>query len=257
MENTSQSGITGSNAPYITGLTTTYAYTTNYSTNYHPSLPNYLDIVSGTNQGVTSDGTPASGGGTIPAINAKHLGDQLDTASITWRMYAEDAGKPCNLKDSGNYATKHVPFLFFSDITATCADRVVDYATQFPTDLVAPRRFSMISPNLCNDMHGGTASCLIGSVATGDTWLKNNAGPIITKLGPTDVLFIVWDEETGSTGTAPILCIPIGPLVKGGTKSAKAYTHESLLRTIEEGFGITTYLANAASVPSAMNDVWK
>jgi hypothetical protein len=256
MENTSQSAITASNAPYITGLTTTYAYTTNYSTNYHPSLPNYLDIVSGTNQGITSDGTPA----TLGNIAAKHLGDQLDAAQISWREYGEDMGGPCVTKDSGNYATKHIPFLFFKDITATpatCQDRVVDYATQFATDLVAPRRFSMISPNLCNDMHGGTASCLLGSVTTGDTWLKANAGPIVTKLGPTDVLFIVWDEETGSTGTAPILLIPIGPLVKGGTKSVKAYTHESLLRTIEEGFGITTYLANAMSVPSAINDVWK
>jgi hypothetical protein len=67
----------------------------------------------------------------------------------------------------------------------------------------------------------------------------------------------VWDEETLSQGSAPILFIPTGPLVKTGATSAKAYTHESLLRTIEEGFGITTYLANAAQVPSAINDVWK
>ena len=62
MENTSQSAIHATNAPYINGLTKTYAYTTNYSTNYHPSLPNYLDITSGTNQGVTADGTPATYG---------------------------------------------------------------------------------------------------------------------------------------------------------------------------------------------------
>jgi hypothetical protein len=255
MENTSQSAINATNAPYITSLTTQYAYTTNYSTNYHPSLPNYIDVVSGSNQGLTADGTPAQYGN----MTAPHLGDQLDAAQITWRSYAESAGGPCVMTDSGNYATKHLPFLFFKDIAgtaATCKDRVVDY-TEFATDLVAPRRFSMISPNLCDDMHGGTASCLVGSVTTGDTWLKTNAGNIISKLGPTDVLFIVWDEETGSTGTAPILCIPIGPLVKPGTTSAKAYTHESLLRTFEEGFGITTYLANAAQVPSPINDVWK
>ena len=256
MENTSQSAINATNAPYITSLTTQYAYTTNYSTQYHPSLPNYLDIVSGTNQGVTSDGTPAQHGN----ITAKHLGDQLDAASITWRAYAESAGGPCVMTDSGTYATKHVPFLFFSDVAGTpaiCQDRVVDY-TELATDLTAPRRFSMISPNLCDDMHGGVAgSCLVGSITTGDTWLKTNAGAIIAKLGPMDALFIVWDEETGSTGNAPILFIPTGPLVKPATKSTKAYTHESLLRTIEEGFGITTYLANAAQVPSAINDVWK
>ena len=171
-------------------------------------------------------------------------------------MYAEDAAKPCNLKDSGNYATKHVPFLFFSDITATCADRVVDYATQFATDLVAPRRFSMISPNLCNDMHGGTPSS-IGSVTTGDTWLKTNAGSIVSHMGATDVLFIVWDESNvAAVNTTPMMLITVGPLVKGGTVSAKAYTHEALLATFEEAFGVAR-LANAAQVPNPINDVWK
>jgi hypothetical protein len=134
---------------------------------------------------------------------------------------------------------------------------VVDYS-QFATDLKAPRRFSMISPNLCDDMHGGTVSCLIGSITTGDTWLKTNAGAIISALGPMDVLFIVWDEQTGSTGGAstPMLLIPTGPLVKPGTVSTQAYTHESLLATFEEAFGVAR-LANAALVPGPVNDVWK
>ena len=68
----------------------------------------------------------------------------------------------------------------------------------------------------------------------------------------------MWDEQTGSTGgtNIPMLCIPIGPLVKPGTVSAKAYTHESLLATFEEAFGLAR-LANAAQVPSPINDVWK
>jgi phosphatidylinositol-3-phosphatase len=256
MENESQSAITATNAPYITTLTTTYAYTSNYSTSYHPSLPNYLDIVSGTNQGVTADGTPAEYGN----ITAQHLGDQLDAASISWRQYAESADGSCVVTDSGNYATKHVPFLFFKDVSGTssiCQDRVVDYSV-FATDLMAPRRFSFISPNLCDDMHGGTATCILPNITTGDTWLKTNAGAIISALGPMDVLFIVWDEQTGSTGGAstPMLLIPTGPLVKAGTVSKQAYTHESLLATFEDAFGVPR-LANAAQVPSPINDVWK
>jgi hypothetical protein len=256
MENTSQSAINASNAPYITSLMSTYAYTKNYSTSYHPSLPNYIDIVSGSNQNLTADGTPAQYGN----MTAMHLGDQLDGASITWRMYAESAGGPCVMTDSGDYATRHVPFLFFKDVSssaATCQDRVVDYS-EFATDLTAPRRFSFISPNLCNDMHGGATGCLLSSIPTGDTWLKTNAGAIISKLGPMDVLFIVWDEQTGSTGGAstPMLLIPTGPLVKAGAVSNAAYTHESLLATFEEAFGVSK-LANAAVVPSPINDVWK
>ena len=261
MENTTQSNITASNAPYITSLTTTYAYTTNYSTAYHPSLPNYLDIASGTNQGVTADGTPATYGN----ITAQHLGDQLDAAQITWREYAEDAGGPCVVTDSGNYATKHVPFLFFKDITttaATCKDRVVDYAQEFATDLAAPRRFSMISTsNLCRyDMHGGTATCPIGSIATGDTWLKTNAGAIISHLGPTDVLFIVWDEETGSVGSAPILhSIPTGPLVKS-EGDVRQGLHPRVAPP-DDRRGLRDHdlprEGAACQVPSAINDVWK
>jgi hypothetical protein len=256
MENTSESAINSSNAPYISSLMTKYAYTKNYSTSYHPSLPNYIDIVSGSNQGLSADGTPAQYGN----ITAMMLGDQLDAASITWRQYAESAGGPCMMTDSGNYATKHVPFLFFTSVSGTaskCQDRVVDYS-EFATDLKAPRRFSFITPNLCDDMHGGTASCLIGSITTGDTWLKTNAGAILSALGPMDVLFIVWDEQTGSTGGAsdPMLLIPTGPLVKAGTVSNQAYTHESLLATFEEAFGVSK-LANAALVPGPVNDVWK
>jgi len=48
----------------------------------------------------------------------------------------------------------------------------------------------------------------------------------------------------------------VGPLVKAGTTSSQAYTHESLLATFEEAFGLAR-LANAAQVPSPINDVWK
>jgi hypothetical protein len=284
MENTSQSAIQGSSsAPYINSLMTQYAYTKNYSTSYHPSLPNYLDIVSGTNQGYACDcdvaepGESTCGSTTTcfsgspfgcnsAGIQAQHLGDQLDAAKITWREYAEGAGGACATQNnsSTHYATKHVPFLYFTDISktaATCQDRVVDYS-QFATDLAAPRRFSMISPNLCNDMHGDgfpTSTCPgTDNIAAGDTWLKTEAAKIVSALGPKDVLFIVWDEQTGSTGGSgtPMLLIAVSPLVKPGSTSSAAYTHESLLATFEEAFGVAR-LANAAQVPSPINDIWK
>lgn len=260
MENTSQSAINATNAPYISSLMTTYSYTKNYSTTYHPSLPNYIDVTSGSNQGLKADGTPAQYGN----MTVQHLGDQLDGAKITWREYAEGMGTACNLTDSGQYATKHVPFLFYKDVssdTTTCQDRAVDY-TELATDLTAPRSFNMISPNLCNDMHGNLGCPATAEITQGDTWLSTEVPKILAtpgfQAGGKDVLFIVWDEQTGSIGGAniPMLCIPIGPLVKGGTSSSQAYTHESLLATFEEAFGLAR-LANAAQVPSPINDVWK
>ncbi len=77
--------------------------------------------------------------------------------------------------------------------------------------------------------------------------------------GGKDALFIVWDEQTGSTGTAPmplIIVSPLGKVTSGGTKTSKAYNHEALLATFEETFGLAR-LNNAATVPNPINDIWK
>jgi hypothetical protein len=111
-------------------------------------------------------------------------------------------------------------------------------------------------------MHGNGGCPSTPEITQGDTWLSTEVPKILAtpgfQAGGKDVLFIVWDEQTGSiggTGT-PMLCIPVGPLVKGGTASTQAYNHEALLATFEEAFGLSR-LANAAQVPSPINDVWK
>jgi phosphatidylinositol-3-phosphatase len=116
----------------------------------------------------------------------------------------------------------------------------------------------MISPSLCDDMHGDTGCPSTSEVTQGHTWLSTEAAKIVSSLGAKDVLFIVWDEQTGSVGNAstPMLLIAVSPLVKSGTASTQAYTHESLLATFEESFGLAR-LANAAQVPNPINDVWK
>lgn len=272
MENTSQTDIQGSSsAPYINGLMGQYAYTTNYSTSYHPSLPNYIDLTSGSNQnlscdcqptGTACDSTCFAGTGFCGCpVSAMHLGDQLDAVTIPWRTYGEGMGTPCNQSSTGNYVPRHLPFTYYADMQANsnakCIEHVRDYAADFATDFMAGTyRFNMISPDLCDDMHGNTGCPGTPEITQGDTWLSTNAKAIIDKLGPTDVLFIVWDEQTGSTGTSPMLNIIVSPLVKPMSKSTQAYTHESLLATIEDSFGLAR-LANAATVPSLINDVWK
>jgi hypothetical protein len=52
-----------------------------------------------------------------------------------------------------------------------------------------------------------------------------------------------------------MLNIMVSPLVKPGSTTGTAYTHESTLATFEEAFGVSR-LGNAASV-SPINDVWK
>ena len=122
MENESQSAITTTLAPYINSLMTTYAYTNNYSTSYHPSLPNYIDIISGTNQDIDCDCDPnasetkCTAGSSLclscncGGITAQHLGDQLDAVNVEWRNYGEGMGTACNLTASeGGNATHFAP----------------------------------------------------------------------------------------------------------------------------------------------------
>jgi hypothetical protein len=278
MENHSSTSIQGaSNAPYINSLMTKYVNATKYSTAIHPSLPNYLALTSGSIQGNVGCDCLPNGGGTCMAFvclafpcqcdvptptagMAYHLGDQLEAIHVEWREYAQSATAPCDLMDHAPYAMKHVPFLYYDNVqmnTSRCAQRVRPF-TDLAADLTAGTyRFSFISPDLCNDMHGDP-SCPAGDIiAQGDTWLSTNVPPILATAGfqpgGNDVLFIVWDEQDNSTGTAPIPLVIISPRGKPMSTTAVAYTHMSLLATIEDAFGVS-HLGMAAM---PINDVWQ
>lgn len=276
MENESQSAIqSNTDAPYINGLLGTYAYSTHYSTTNHPSLPNYLDLTSGSTQGITCDCQPTGtacdstcglfvGNCGCGGKTGSHLGDQLDSVHVEWREYAQSMGTPCNVTLSAPYAPKHVPFLYYADVqtnSSRCTQRVRDYG-DFAADLTAGTyKFALISPNLCDDMHGdSTCPSSPSDIAQGDTWLSQEVPKILAtpgfKSGGKDVLFIVWDEQTGSTGgtSIPMLLIAVSPLAKPGPSST-AYNHESLLATIEDNFGVGR-LGGAASA-SPISDMWK
>ena len=105
-ENQPFSAIIGnSSAPYINSLAQRYALATNYQAVTHPSLPNYLAITSGSNDGITTDCNPPSAGcevnvnslsnlsSTTTAIQNK-LGSSADvTSSIS---QANQALQPLN-----------------------------------------------------------------------------------------------------------------------------------------------------------------
>src|SRR5207302_11280412 len=106
LENHDYAEIVGStNAPYINSLIAAGGLATSYKDTGHPSLPNYLNMISGDNQypGII-DVDP-----TFLWFPAKvaNLGTQLEAAHIPWRSYQESIGTPCLLTASGNYAPKH------------------------------------------------------------------------------------------------------------------------------------------------------
>jgi hypothetical protein len=96
-----------------------------------------------------------------------------------------------------------------------------------------PGRFELIVPNMTNDMHDGT-------IAEGDAFLRGFV-PRIT--GSTafaqSLLLITWDEGTTSLGGGGhVATLVISPRVRAGFRSAISHTHYSLLRTVEDAWGL-------------------
>jgi phosphatidylinositol-3-phosphatase len=94
-----------SQAPTFNRLASRYATLTNYTAVTHPSLPNYLALVSGSTQGIDDDCTSC-------VVDGRSLADTLQASRKTWKAYAEDlpyAGFTGS--SSGRYAKKHNPFV--------------------------------------------------------------------------------------------------------------------------------------------------
>jgi len=131
----------------------------------HPSLPNYLWLEAGDNLGVTADGDPSS----YHQSTTEHLVTQLESAGKTWKSYVEDIdGLSCPLTGSGEFVPRHVPALYFDDVTNTnsmaatrCKTHVRPY-TELASDLAAGTTadYNFITPNLCNDAHGSNVLAL-------------------------------------------------------------------------------------------------
>ncbi len=233
MENHEYSSIVGSsNAPYLNGLIAQYGLATNYDAVAHPSEPNYFALFSGSTQGITNDSKYDLAG--------TNLADQLAAHQKTWRVFAQNVPLGCytgmtasgGADGSGSYARKHEPAISFTDISgdaARCAD-IANFSAFDP----AAADFEMIVPNLCNDMH----DC---SVATGDAFLKGFVPTITSSAAFKDggVLFITWDEGTTAIGGGGhVATLVIGPGVKSGFVSSVAHDHYSLVRTIEDAWGL-------------------
>src|SRR5437762_2641528 len=84
-ENHGYSEIIGSSqAPYINSLAAQGALMTNSFAITHPSEPNYLDLFSGSNQGITRDGVDTPG-----SLSSANLGQEFLAKGLTWGAYIE------------------------------------------------------------------------------------------------------------------------------------------------------------------------
>jgi acid phosphatase len=238
-------------APYIASLGKQFAYAADQHASIHPSLPNYLEMVGASNFGITTDCSPSGS----CHVSATSIADSIEAKGLTWKAYMESMPAPCTTTNSGSYAVRHNPFVYFDNIRnnpTRCSAHDVPY-TALAADLASASttpNYSFISPDTCNDMH----DC---AVATGDTWLKNNVPAILGSPACTldkCLVVVTWDEDD-KKGDNHILTIFAGSLAKtGGVSSAVAYSHYSVLRTVEDLLGLPSQGSNDAEA-TPMSDM--
>ena len=219
----------------------------------HPSEPNYLWLEAATNFGIFNNSDPA-----INHLNTtNHLTALLNRAGISWKSYQEDIdGNTVPLTATNLYAPKHNPMVFFDDVTGTNNARDpfgLAHIRPYPelaqdlTNGTAPR-YCFITPNLVDDGHDAIAPNF-NTVRQTDDWLAREV-PKITNSAAfrnNGALFITWDEGLGSDG--PIGMLVLSPLARGGGYfNNLRYTHSSLVRTLQDIFGVNqSYLHDAAN----------
>jgi len=173
--------------------------------NIHPSEPNYLWLVAGTNFGILNDNTPSANHLSSTAT----LFNQLDQAGIPWKTYQENiTGLSCPDVNSTPYAVRHNPFVYFDSVRNNlnyCLNHVRPY-TELATDLQnnTVARYNFITPNVTNDMHDGSCTGC-NTRAQGDHWLSIEIPKLLASQAYLNngAIFITWDEgsTSGSTGS--------------------------------------------------------
>ena len=89
MENAEYGEVIGNRAaPYVNALARRYGLATQSYAITHPSLPNYLALVSGSTHGISSDCTGCR-------VHGTNLVDELEAGGISWKAYLEDVPAPC------------------------------------------------------------------------------------------------------------------------------------------------------------------
>ncbi len=247
-ENASYADVIGSSSmPYFNTLANTYGLATNYYANLHPSIPNYFELTAGKTLTIDDSQTPKS----FP-VSDDNVVRELLAAGKTWKSYAEDlpsAGYTGG--DSAKYLVRHNPLAYMTDVQNSPAQtqnllQFSELSADLPTANLP--EYSFIVPNSCNDAH----DC---PLSTADTWLKNNIDPLINSpvFQKDGLLIIVFDE--GNTldftqGGGHVAAVVMSPFSKPAYKSIALYQHQSVLRLMLEGLGVTKLPGDAATAPA-------
>ncbi|GHF36123.1 hypothetical protein GCM10017781_10900 [Deinococcus metalli] len=251
LENTAYAQAIGNpELPTLTTLARTYGLAAAYTGVAHPSLPNYVAMISGSTFGSASDDTRQRfRGDTLPL--------QLEHAGRDWRGYFQGLPRPgWDGGAAGDYGKKHNPFMLFAEIAADPARRAKVLGLEtLAADLKAGRvpAYTLIVPDVCHDLHGAP-HCPPGRALNraADAFLKTWTDAILASPAWTgrSALVITFDEGEDDVGgggrIATVVVTRTGPR---GVTSRTPYTHYSLLRTLQDAWGLPPLRGAATAAP--------
>jgi hypothetical protein len=290
-ENTTYDHLNSTNAPYLMNtIRPQAAWLTEYYGTTHWSQANYVALISGQFTKCEQQDY-----GVSCHQNVDNLFHQLDVARLTWKTWLEAGTAKCDTGSGGSctsdtacpltgFYTTGNPAINFDDIegpngvfssttpSQECLQNDVPAGDEkdpmgfFNQALAAGHvaNFNFIIPNGCED---GEAVCQpIGNRYTQfDNFLAREI-PLIEQspaFGPNDVIIVVYDEDERAGGLAQkngfgmgghVVCAILSPLAIPGD-SAGVFYHYSLLRTLEDGFGLSGYVGYANDV-TPINTIW-
>ena len=268
LENKGVNDIVGSpNAPYLNSLINSELYDSNYYALGHPSDPNYIRPLGGSDFGIDYNPAPSAG------IDANSLMQEMDKAGISWAGYAQSMPTPGDLVSSGDYSVDELPFAQFNyvfDNTPAYLQEHLLPLTQLSTDLQNPSsfpEFTWIAANEANNGEGPINSLQgIGqfiysqltdhqyNVEAADQFVRQEvtaieSSPTWNADGEKDAIIVTFDEDNnnlslgiGNDGNnVPMIIIPNGGAESGpngmesGPFTTDQYANEySLMATIED-----------------------
>jgi hypothetical protein len=241
-ENHAYNQIIGSSAaPYINSLARQGALFTQSYALSHPSQPNYLQLFSGSNQGVTTDNCLTS------PRTTPNLGAELLQNGYTFAGYSEDLpAVGSTVCTSGQYARKHNPWVNWQGASANAIPAGSNLRlSDFPSDYSTLPTVSFVIPNQNNDMHNGSDPA---TITQGDTWLRSHLdGYVQWAQNNNSLLIVTFDEDNSASGNR-IATLFLGPMVAPG-QYAQHITHYDVLRTVEDLYGLPYAGASASATP--------
>jgi hypothetical protein len=255
--------------PSLASLAARGANFTNFHALFHPSYPNYIAMIAGTDFNTHRGGSYLGDRQVNFPNDAAHktIADRLIAAGLDFKQYAEelpDTPCPWNIgglhvaEKRGNYVRRHVPFLSFREVQEKMCDRVVRVDSSkadnfFVQDarkgLVA---YSFYTPNMNHDGHDTTAE-VAGS------WVKKFLDESFPPKLRQATLVIVTFDESGGNDDNRVYTVFLGDMIKDKIEPAvlaRRYTHYSVLRTIEDNFGLAPLTANDRDA-DPITGIWK